>query len=98
VIGGWCFVNIKLLNTSGGTAGASANPIFISYPIPASSTVLSMGTGVCYENGGTTGAVICRYGASDTFYFHNASFANILGQDQSSADRYLGFTLAYPIA
>jgi len=97
VKGSQVHVQIQMLNTTGGTAGASANPLFCTVPINIYAGISAIGSGAAYEESGTLKGVFCRNNTS-AFYFHNADFTNILGQDQSSAARQLHFNLVYEMA
>jgi hypothetical protein len=90
-------LHIALTNVSGGTAGAGVAEINCNLPVSSYANVNTIGTGVAYEQGGTMGAVFCR-SYSTGFYFHTAAFANITGDDQSSAARQLHFHLSYIMA
>ena len=102
VIGKTVIVSYMLLNTTGGTAGAGANPILLSLPYKAKSST-RIGSGSVY-NGGTAinGSVIRNFVAvsaagTDTVYLACDAAYNILGSDQSNANRYIYATLTYEI-
>lgn len=102
VNGGTVTVTYSLSNTSGGTAGTSANPLFISTPIRPS-TASRCGFGSAY-NGGTAinGFIIYDFmavtdPANDIFYIGFRGY-NITGADQNNASRYIQITLTYQMA
>ena len=99
VNGGTVTVTYHLSNTSGGTAGASANPLSINTPIRPSSGSRS-GFGSAY-NGGTAinGFLIYDFiavtePANDRFYIGFRAY-NITGADQNNPNRYMQITLTY---
>lgn len=99
VNGGTVLVQYYLRNTTGGTAGASANPIYLNTPIRPSTATRS-GYGAAY-NGGTAinGFVIYDFlsvtdPSNDKFYMGLRTY-NIMGSDQNNANRYIQTTLTY---
>lgn len=99
VNGGTVVVQYYLSNSTGGTAGASANPLYLNTPIRPSTATRS-GFGAAY-NGGTAinGFVIYDVLAvtepsNDKFYMGLRAY-NITGADQNNANRYLQLTLTY---
>jgi hypothetical protein len=87
-------------NTSGGTAGAGANPLTTTYPaglVPATVSGI-IGEGHVYESGGTICPVFLTYDSASNFTMLNESTeVSIKGDDQSSAARRVDFILAYEI-
>lgn len=87
-----------LSNSSGGTAGASANPIIVTTPttVANSSTgQYTIGHGKSYELGGTMGMFSATYASATTAYLASYNFTNVLGDDQSSASRYIHINWDY---
>lgn len=102
VNGGTVVAQYYLSNTTGGTAGASANPLYLNTPIRPS-TATRTGFGAAY-NGGTAinGFVIydvlaVTNPANDKFYMSFRA-SNITGADQNNANRYIQLTLTYTMA
>jgi len=98
---GFCLFTIYLENSSGGTAGASANPLFCSKPISATSTksLGIHGTFSYYEQDVTAlGSGVLRGGnAGATLYFMKYNGANLTGDEQSSTTRQLFAEGKFPI-
>lgn len=86
------------VNTTGGTAGASAN--IIEYQMPVNAMIDGrIGLGSVY-NGGTliNGKAIMNFvcvSSSGYFYLAGDSAYNTLGADQNNANRYIYITLNY---
>jgi len=101
ISGGFCHFTIYLENTSGGTAGATTNPIFCSKPMSASTTKsLSIyGTFSYYEQDvATLGSGVLRgSNGSSQFYFMKYNGANLTGDEQSSTIRQLFGQGEFPI-
>jgi len=101
ISGGFCFFTIYLYNSSGGTSGASVNPLFCYKPIPASLTkpLGIFGTFAYYEQDIATisSGVLRGDGGNDLFYFMKYNGANMTGDDQSSVIRYLFAEGKFPI-
>ena len=100
VIGKTIIATWLLSNTSGGTAGAGSNPLFVSLPYVSKSGT-RIGHGSVY-NGGT--AIIGSYvivnvelvaGASGTTAYLTCDGTNITGANQSNANRYIYLTATY---
>ncbi len=98
---GFCLFTILLENSSGGTAGASANPLFCSKPISATSAISLSIHGVFsfYEQDVTTlGSGVLRGGnGSSLFYFMKYNGDNLTGEEQSSTTRQLFAEGKFPI-
>jgi len=101
-IGKTISICVSLQNTSGGTAGAGTNPIYISLPV-ASAMTSRIGSGTAY-NGGTTmfeNLVLFDFlvvsDASNAIYLSGRG-NNLLGNSQSNANRYIHFTATYEAA
>ena len=101
ISGGFCFFTIYLYNSSGGTSGASVNPLFCSKPIPASLTkpLGIFGTFAYYEQDivALGGGVLRGDSGNDPFYFMKYDGGNLVGNDQSSVIRYLFAEGKFPI-
>lgn len=100
VIGKTVIASLILANSTGGTAGAGANPLFISLPY-TSVTGCRIGHGSVY-NGGTAivGArVICNFEVvssnNGTTAYLAVDDSNITGANQSNANRYIYLTVTY---
>ena len=87
-------------NSSGGTAGAGANPILITTPVNiAVSDGRIMGSGASYESGGTIVPVLALNYTATTFGMAvSSTFAPITGNDQSSVARQINLILSYEAA
>ncbi|OQB04295.1 MAG: hypothetical protein BWY21_02081 [Parcubacteria group bacterium ADurb.Bin216] len=101
ISGGFCHFTIYLENSSGGTAGASTNPLFCSKPISANTTLplTIYGSFSYYEQDvATLGSGVLRGGnGTSLFYFMKYNGANLAGDEQSSAQRQLFAQGSYPI-
>lgn len=101
ISGGFCLFTIYLQNSSGGTAGASVNPIFCTKPMSASTTKpLSIhGVFSYYEQDAATLAsgVLRGDNGASTFYFMLYNGANLTGAEQSSTTRQLFAEGKFPI-
>lgn len=86
-------------NTSGGTAGASANPIYLTgFPCSLVNAGV-MGVGVFYEQDiATIKTIFARYASATSCYMHGVDGINIMGSDQSSPQRYLFFNITAHLA
>ena len=93
---GRVFVSIYLVNTSGGTAGATAVPVFVSVPVTVPEAGNMCGTGVCYSAGVLLQGVWCR-GTDKTFYMHDAGMNNIFASHFSNANRQIVVNVTYYI-
>ena len=78
-------------NTAAGTAGAGTNPIFSTIPFIVSGTWGILGYGDVFESGGTTCTYVVKSNGTNSIYFSNYSFINIVGNDQSSTSRTFSF-------
>jgi hypothetical protein len=103
VIGKTVIASLALSNTSGGTAGNGNNPLFVSLPYAAKSS-MRIGHGAVY-NGGTAimgTRVICNFevvAASGTSTAYLAvDDSNITATHQNNANRYIYLTVTYEIA
>ena len=89
-----------LENTTGGTAGAGSNPLYITLPYAAASTT-RIGYGSIY-NGGVliNGKLVSNFlvassvGSNMAYLTADGSY-NISGADQSNPNRYIYITITY---
>lgn len=89
---------VQLRNTTGGTAGSGAGVLSCSVPIDFNYPDVPVGTGIIFESGGTLYGLlsVLKYGNLSVI-FRSAAYANINGNDQSDANRLLGFSFQYQI-
>lgn len=99
-IGKLVIAHLNLANASGGTAGTSGNPLFITLPYPAK-VGTRIGSGSVY-NGGTvilSPRVICNFvvvsQAGSTQAYLAMDDSNITGAMQSNPNRYIYATVVY---
>jgi len=100
-----CFVHNGWSNLSGGTAGSGTGYLAWTLPIQPdttvtypSSTANALGVAMCYEAGGTTiNGFLKGIGSGTTVYVQTAAYANIVGNDQSSTERYISADFSYEI-
>lgn len=100
VIGKTIIATLTLANSSGGTAGAGANPLFVSLPY-ATYSGTRIGHGSIY-NGGTAiiGTQVIKNfevvsSASGTTAYLAIDDVNASGANQSNANRYIYLTVTY---
>jgi hypothetical protein len=105
VHGDICTVHGAWSNATGGTAGAGTGAITLTVPIGASNTgtvgaVGVWGAGRSYENGGTIANFVVRcisLSGAGTVIFTQSGDTSIVGNDQSSDSRQIGFIYTYAL-
>jgi len=102
IVGNLCIVQSIWKNSSGGTAGSGGNPLYFgTFPATPDATMMGsssngvFGSGFVYEAAGTTGIVVLTNHGTTTFRFLLNTLAVITGDNQSSADRSIQFTLTF---
>ena len=104
MVGGMVHGHLSWNNTAGGTAGAGTNALTFTLPVTANALTYQVGRTVLgaaqvYESAGTIGAAYVAYNTTTTAKFQlNTSVANIVGNDQSSTDRFISATYCYKAA
>jgi hypothetical protein len=90
ISGGIVNISVRFENASGGTAGAGADPLYMTgFPCSLLNSGVQ-GVGAFYEQDiATIKAIFARYATPTSCYMHDASGNNTSGADQSSASRYL---------
>jgi hypothetical protein len=94
-------VSFTWVNAAGGVAGAGAAALICTLPVTASSNYVNgysvIGYGIEFENGGTIGDVGVYINTTANIGFSRAGAASLVGNDQSSASRYMMCTFTYEI-
>ena len=94
------FAMIDWANTTGGTAGAGANAITVTYPgsLTPANVSGTIGTGKYIETGAADG-LTASYNSASTFLMAlNSSSVNLIGTDQSTDVRAIRLILMYEVA
>jgi hypothetical protein len=89
-------------NSTGGTAGAGANAIYVSLPVTPAQTASNtlLGKGYAWQNAGPQGTISVLNGPNDgtAFFWIDETTAAVSGANQSQSSRGISFLLTYEIA
>jgi len=93
-------VRFSWRNLTGGTAGNGTNKLTANRPVEGvvvAAEYQIMGSANCYETGGTIAIVNILGYDSTTFQFIKNDTSDVVGNDQSSAGRWMGGLFSYEI-